>query len=133
METKVAVETDFIHLLARLIAASAANDPPIKHTGEDLRCSQPILGRWIDRCDVPFLLETLALSDHVFGQEFPGILLSQAERLAFAKTLDSHCRECASCHAKKGEDIAWQLRVEQAFADNKQVIGDALAKAAGKP
>jgi hypothetical protein len=133
METRVAMEADFIQLLARLISESDDNDPPFKRTGKDLTCSQPLLGRWIDRCDVPFLMDTLALSDHVFGQEFPGIPLSQEDRQAFAKTLENHCRECAPCHAKKAEDIAWKLRIEKAFAENKQAIGDALTKAAGKP
>lgn len=133
METRVAVAADFIQLLARLIAESDDNDPPIKRTGEDLTCSEPLLGRWIDRCDVPFLMDTLALSDHVFSQEYPEIPLSQAERGAFAKTLETHCRECARCHAKQAEDIAWKLRVEKTIAKNKRAIGDALTKAAGKP
>ena len=133
METRVAVAADFIQLLARLIAETDDNDPPIKRTGEDLTCSEPLLGRWIDRCDVPFLMDTLALSDHVFSQEYPEIPLSQAERGAFAKTLETHCRECARCHAKQAEDIAWKLRVEKTIAKNKRAIGDALTKAAGKP
>ena len=133
METRVAAEADFIQLLARLISESDDNDPPIKGTGKDLTCSQPLLGRWIESCDVPFLMETLALSNYVFGQEFPEIPLSQDARQAFAKTLEDHCRECAPCHAKQAEDIGWKLRVDKAIDKNKRAIGDALAKAAGKP
>ena len=132
METRVAVDADFIQLLARLISESDDNDPPIKRTGEDLSCSEPLLGRWIDRCDVPFLMDTLALSDHVFGREFPEIPLSQADRATFAKTLETHCRECARCHAKQAEDIAWKLQVENAITKNKRAIRDALAKATGR-
>jgi hypothetical protein len=132
METRVAVDADLIQLLVRLISESDDNDPPIKRTGEDLSCSEPLLGRWIDRCDVPFLMDTLALSDHVFGQEFPEIPLSQADRATFAQTLETHCRECAHCHAKQAEDIAWQLRVENAITKNKPAIRVALAQAAGK-
>ena len=132
METRVAIDADFIQLLTRLIAESDDGDPPFKRTGEDLSCSQPHLGQWIDRCDVPFLMDTLALSDQVFGQEFPGLRLSQQERTAFAGTLEQHCQECASCHAKQAEDIAWKLRVEKTIARNKHAIADALAEASGK-
>ena len=131
METRVALETDFIQLLARLIAESDG-DPPIKRTGEDLTCSQPVFGRWIDDCDFPFLMETLALPDHVFAQEFPGIKLSQTDREAFARVLEIHCTECARCNAKRAEDNAWKARVEKAFVENKETIGDFLADATRK-
>lgn len=133
METRVALEADFIQLLARLIAESDDGEPPIERTGKDLTCSQPILGRWIDDCDFPFLIETLSLPDDIFDQEFPGIRLSQQEREAFAETLETHCKECARCYAKQAEDIAWKSRVERAFAQNKEAIGDFLAGTARKP
>ena len=133
METKVVPETDFIELLVTLISYSDDSGPPIERTGKDLTCSQPILGRWIDDCDVPFLFETLALPDHVFNQEFPGIQLSQKDRETFAKTLDAHCTECATCNAKKAEDSEWKLRVDKAFVENKQVIGRFLAATRWKP
>lgn len=126
METRVAQEADFIQLLARLISDSDDSGPPIERIGKDLTCSQPVLGRWIDDCDVPFLFETLALPDDVFNQEFPGIQLSKRDREAFAKTLDAHCTECARCNAKKAEDIEWKLRVDKAFIENKQAIGNFL-------
>ena len=126
METRVALETDFIELLARLIAESRDGDPPIERAGKDLKCSQPVLGQWIDQTDVPFLLETLFLPDEVFVREFPEIPLSRRDREAFAKTLNTHCTECARCNAKKAEDIAWKLRVDQAFVENKDVIGHFL-------
>lgn len=127
METRVALETDFIQLLTRLISESDDGDPPIERTGRDLTCSQPDLGRWFDDCDVPFLFETLALPDLVFQEEFPGIKLSKLDREAFTKTLDTHCTECARCNAKKAEDIEWKMRVDKAFVENKQAIGQFLA------
>ena len=123
METRVA---DFIQLLSRLIYESDDGDPPIERTEKDLTCSQPILGQWIDDCDVPFLLETLALPDKIFAQEFPGIPLSLSDREAFAKTLLTHCTECALCNAKKAEDIEWKRRVDKAIVENKQAIGHFL-------
>lgn len=131
MKARVAIKTDFIELLARLIRAE--NDNPKSRSGSDLTCSQPTLGRWIQECDVPFLMETLELVDSVFNEEFPGIRLTQDERKLFAKTLVEHCRECARCHAKQAEDTEWKLKVERAFAENKQTIGEVLIKPNRKP
>ena len=77
-----------------------------RRTGSDLQCSQPILGKWINDCDFPFLMETLALPDSVFHQEFPGIRLTHRERKIFANTLKAHCKECARCGAKRAEDVS---------------------------
>lgn len=133
METRVALEIDFIQLLARLISESDDGDPPFGRTGKDLTCSQPVLGQWVDDCDFPFLMDTLALPDNVFAQEFPGIRLSLADREAFGKTLERHCTECAHCHAKQAEDIAWKLRVDKAIDENKEAIGEFLTETTRKP
>lgn len=133
METRVAQETDFIELLARLICESNDSDPLIRRTGKDLPCSEPNVGKWIQDCDFPFLMDTLALPDSVFCREFPEIALSQKEREAFAKTLDKHCSDCAPCNAKQVEDIAWKFRVDEAIADNRGAISEALAKTVVKP
>ena len=127
METRVAPETDFIELLARLICESD-NNTPIRRAGNDLPCSEPYVGRWVQDCDFPFLMDILALPDKVFVREFPGIALSQKEREAFANTLEKHCSDCARCNAKQAEDIAWMLRVDEAIVDNWEAIGEALAQ-----
>lgn len=132
MDTRVAPETDLIELLARLICESN-NEPPIRRTGKDLPCSEPNVGKWVQNCDFPFLMETLALPDHIFAQEFPGIELSQKERKAFAKTLEKHCSSCARCNAKQAEDIAWKLRVDETIVDNREAIGEALAQTIVEP
>lgn len=127
MKTSVALGADFIQLLAHLISESDDNDPPFKRTGKNLTCSQPVLGRWIEDCDFPFLMETLALPDHVFSREFPEILLSLEDRQAFASVLQTHSHECAHCHAKKTEDIEWKQRVDKALDQNKRLLGAWLA------
>ena len=70
----------------------------------DLTCSQPIVGRWINDCDYPFLAKTLSLTNDVFKQEFRAIQLSDEERKMLATILDKHTRECARCCSKRTED-----------------------------
>lgn len=127
MTTRVALEAGFLELLVRLIGESDDNDPPCQRTGESLSCSQPLIGRWIDDCDFPFLMDTLALPDSVFSEEFPGIRLSHEEREAFARLLKMHCTECARCNAKQAEDVAWKVRVDKIIAKNKHTIAAILA------
>ena len=129
MKTRVALEANFIQLLARLITESDDGDPPFKGTGKDLTCSQPVLGRWINDCDFPFLMETLALPEHVFNSEFSEIPLSLEDRQAFASVLQAHRRECAHCHAKITEDIEWKQRVDKAIDKNKRLVGELMINA----
>jgi hypothetical protein len=74
----------------------------------ELTCSQPVVGRWINDCDYPFLTETLALTNDVFKQEFRGIQLSHEERKMLATILDKHTRECARCGSRRAEDTGRQ-------------------------
>lgn len=133
MVTGIALETDFPQLLAKLISESDDGEPPIERTGKDLSCLRPVIGQWIDDCDVPFLFDTLALPDNVFNQEFPGIKLSKSDRETFARILETHCSECARCNAKRVEDIEWKMRVDKAFVENKQAIGLFLTANRWKP
>jgi len=130
--TTTVVETNIIELLAKIVAEVDDEDPK-RPTGSDLPCSQPALGRWISACDFPFLMETLALPDSVFKQEFPGIQVTRQERTVFAKLLRKHCGECAHCGAKQAEDDDWKLRVEKAFAEHKDMVAQVLTRAAMKP
>jgi hypothetical protein len=132
MNTKVALGVDFLQLLTLLISESNDGDPPFNSIGKRLKCSQPVLGQWIDECNFPFLMETLALSDQIFSCEFPTIPLSLKDRQAFAKVLQAHSQECAHCNAKKTEDIEWKERVGKAINKNKQMVGAWLIDAVDK-
>ena len=130
--TTTVVENNIIELLARIVAQVDDKDPK-RPTGSDLPCSQPIIGRWISGCDFPFLMETLALPDSVFKQEFPGIQVTQQERTVIANLLRKHCMECAHCGAKQAEDDDWKTRVEKAFAEHKDLVAQVLTRATLKP
>lgn len=125
------VETNWIELLASLVA-EVSDENPQRRSGSNLQCSQPMLGKWINDCDVLFLMDTLALSDKVFESEFPGIRLAQNERFAFASRLIAHCKECARCNAKQAEDIEWKLQVDNALDDNRELLAQVLTRAVGK-
>lgn len=87
-------------------------------TTNNLTCSSPVLGKWVNDCDFPFVMETLLLSDRVFKQEFPGIQLSEEERKLLARELDAHSKACARCGAKRAEDEALKDATGRALTGN---------------
>src|ERR1041384_1093984 len=106
----------------------AAEEDP----GKDLKCDQPELGKWIDACDFPFLIETLVLDTKIFAEEFPDVLLTAEERKEFAHALEAHCETCPRCSWKRTCDLQWQAQVDRAIAENKQVISRAIIRAMRK-
>jgi hypothetical protein len=130
------MEKELIALLSGSIIEREDDTPSRLSTQEDAlkdsKCIEPRLGRWIDSCDFPFLIETLALDDTVFSQEFPNVKLEAAERKRFANDLEAHCEVCTHCHLKRAYDLEWQSRVKRAFADNKQAAGEIITRAIGK-
>ena len=95
-------------------------------------CTKPDLGKWIDQCDFPFLIETLMLDHTIFVKEFPGIEFPEKERKAFARSLEAHCEDCAHCFLKRSYDLEWQSRVDTALNENRTAIGKALTQHTGR-
>jgi hypothetical protein len=129
-------EVGLIALLSGLIH-ERDNDTPFQSSEQDdalkgLTCSEPRLGRRIEGCDFPFLIETLKLDDQVFAKEFPGVTMTAAERRDLKNALEEHCESCPRCRRKRASDLEWQARVHKAIADNKQLVGEAIARAAGR-
>lgn len=126
-------ETELIGLLSRFIRESDDDIPfrPAEQEAELERrtCSAPELGRWIGSTDFPFLIETLMLSDAVFGEEFPDLALPAEERKRFANALERHCEDCPRCGLKRAYDLAWQARVNTAISENKEAVEEAIARA----
>jgi hypothetical protein len=130
------MEQDLFALLSRLIAENDDDTPYRLDAQEDalakLKCSQPALGEWIDRCDYSFLMATLNLNDRIFMKEFTGVRLALAERQRFAETLTAHSEICAHCHLKRSYDQQWESCIDKALVENREAIGKALGHAAGK-
>jgi hypothetical protein len=127
------METKFIALLSGLIL-DKYDDTPLRFVEQEkalkgLRCSNQRLGRWIEKWDFPFLIETLLLDDTVFSQEFPDIQITAEERKELANALEEHSENCSRCHLKRSYDLEWQARVNKAFSENRQVIGEAITHA----
>jgi hypothetical protein len=136
MNTQKDMRKDLLILISRLILEKD-EDIPFRlnmqdTTLKDVECTNPELGKWIDGCDFPFLIETLVLDVATFSREFPDVQLTEKERKEFANALEAHCETCKHCSLKRSDDLEWQARVDDTFAENKEVIGKAIARAVGK-
>jgi hypothetical protein len=129
--------TNLIMLLSGLIVGKDKDVPyrlsEQEKTLQALECSDPEgAGIWIAKCDFPFLIETLMLDDAIFIKEFPGVQLTAEDRKQFAYTLELHSETCPRCHLKRAYDLEWQSSVDNAIAENKEVISEAITRANGK-
>jgi len=97
----------------------------------ETKCTKPDLGKWIDNCDFPFLIETLMLDHSIFVKEFPGIEFPEEERKSFARSLEAHCEDCVHCYLKRSYDLEWQSRVDRALTENRDAIRKTLAHHSG--
>jgi hypothetical protein len=136
MNTQKTMDTNLVELLSKLILEND-DDTSFRFQAQEealseLKCSQPSLGEWIDRCDYSFLMDTLKLDDVVFAEEFPDLRLPIAERERFAEALSGHCEICTRCFRKRAYDLQWESCVDTALTRNKKAIGRVLGHAAGK-
>jgi hypothetical protein len=136
MNARETMNTNLVELLSKLILEND-DDTVFRFQAQDealneLKCSQPSLGEWIDRCDYSFLMDTLKLSDRIFLKEFPSLRLPLEERKQFAETLAAHCENCVHCFRKRAYDLKWESCVDKTLDENRETIGKALGYAAGK-
>jgi len=87
---------------------------------DELRCTNPAVGKWIDAYDVQYLFAAFALDDEDFAENFPKMAeLTQHDRKRILKTFETHLDNCSHCHLKRGFDLEIDSRIERVFRENK--------------
>lgn len=87
---------------------------------DELKCTNPAVGKWIDAYDVQYLFAAFALDDDDFAENFPKMReLTQHDRKRILKTFETHINSCSHCHLKRGFDLELDSRIERAFRENK--------------
>lgn len=90
---------------------------------QEVKCINPLFGRWVDAHEVNYLLSVLALNDQDFAKMFPAMAqVTERERLRFAEALESHFDECSHCSLKRGYDLEMDARVEQSCRENNDFL-----------
>jgi hypothetical protein len=80
---------------------------------DDLKCTNPVLGRWVDAHDVQYLLAAFDLDDDEFASNFPGMAhLKEHDRQKIIQTFNDHFEQCSRCHLKRSYDLEFTSRIE---------------------
>jgi len=116
--------SDFSDIIVDLVhEAEPGLDERLEVQAEELRnlkCTNPLFGKWIDAYDVEYLLAAFALNDSDFAEHFPKMRhISQQDRIEIVKAFEAHIHNCAHCHRKRGYDIEMDARIEDAFREHQ--------------
>jgi len=91
---------------------------------EDLKCTNAVLGKWVDAHDVQYLLAAFDLDDHEFASNFPGMAhLKEHDRQKIIETFETHFEHCPRCHRKRSYDMEFNGRIESAVRQQKVNLG----------
>jgi hypothetical protein len=96
----------------------------------DVECTNPTLGRWIDEYDVEYLLAAFSLDDDEFSSNFPTMgHLNQHDRSQIIEAFESHFDQCPHCYLKRGYDLEMNARIERAYTRNNAEVMEHLQSA----
>lgn len=90
---------------------------------DEAKCTNPLLGQWVDENDVKYLLSTFALSDKDFAEKFPAMAqTTEAERQRVIAAFEEHFEHCQHCSLKRAYDLELDTRIKQACQQNSDVL-----------
>jgi hypothetical protein len=94
---------------------------------EEHKCTQPVLGHWIDENDVKYLLSSFALGDKDFAARFPAMgQVSEATRQRLLQAFDRHFESCVHCSLKRGYDLELDARIKQTCKEESHSLLELL-------
>lgn len=122
---------EFDHLIIDLVRKADPDlDLRLESQAEalsDLECTNPVLGKWIDEYDVEYLFAVFKLDDTEFASNFPPMAhLSQSDRSQIIDAFEKHFDQCPHCYLKRGYDLEMNDRIERAYLNNNETIGQHL-------
>lgn len=89
----------------------------------EARCTQPVIGKWIDANDVQTLLAALDLGDSDFADRFPALAhLTSHDRKKCIATIEVHLEGCAHCALKRSYDLELDMRIERTYRDHSSEL-----------
>jgi hypothetical protein len=89
----------------------------------EAKCTNPVIGKWIDANDVKYLLSTFALEGEDFAARFPAMAhITSQERQRVIAAIENHCDRCPHCSLKRGYDLELDARIKHAGQQNNSVL-----------
>ena len=129
---------DFDNLIIDLVRKAEPDlDSRLESQAEalnDLKCTNPVLGRWIDEYDVEYLMSAFDLDDEEFSANFPAMAhLDQHDRTQIMDAFEKHFDQCPHCYLKRGYDLEMNARIERAYTTNNAAVTQHLQSAEPSP
>lgn len=121
------MKKDLTDIIADLVFKSAPDlASRLEYQAEALdeaKCSNPVIGRWVDENDVKYLLSTFALSDKDFAERFPAMANTRREeRKQVIAAIEGHLEHCKHCSLKRGFDSELDARIKKACQQNSDFL-----------
>ena len=118
------MESDFSDIIVGMLRQAEPDlDLRLEYQAEaldDAKCTNPLLGRWIDKNHVQYLLAAFALSDSDFAEYFPQMAdVTEHHRKRIIKAFEDHFEQCQHCSLKRGYDAELDGRILRLCRDNK--------------
>ncbi len=89
----------------------------------EAKCTNPVVGRWIDENDVKYLLSAFALEEKDFAAKFPTLAhITAQERQQAITTIEDHLEKCPHCSLKRGYDLELDAKIKQECQKNRDVL-----------
>jgi hypothetical protein len=129
---------DFDNLIIDLVRKAEPDlDSRLESQAEalnELKCTNLVLGRWIDEYDVEYLMAAFDLDDDEFAANFPAMAhLNQNDRGQIMDAFEKHFDQCPHCYLKRGYDMEINARIERAYIDNNSTVAQQLQSAGSLP
>lgn len=85
-----------------------------------LKCTEPVLGKWVDEHDVEYMLAAFALDDDDFVATFPSMAnITEDDRNRIIEAFEKHFEYCPHCSRKRNYDLEYNSRVERVFQQKR--------------
>jgi hypothetical protein len=89
----------------------------------DLRCNNPLVGRWIDSIFTSYLIAVFSLKTLDFVEMFPQLKhIGTLQRQQIVATIDQHMNNCRRCATKHEFDLEFEARFKRACQKNSEFL-----------
>ena len=89
---------------------------------QDIRCTDLLVGRWIDSAFTSYLFAAFNLTDAEFTEMFPQLEISATHRQQVIAVMENHLSQCQRCSLKQGYDLEFEARFKKACKPNRDLL-----------
>ena len=90
---------------------------------DEAKCTNPVIGQWVDANDVKYLLSTFALGNKDFAEKFPAMAsTTEEERQHVIAAFEEHFKHCKHCSLKRAYDLELDERIKRACQQNSEAL-----------